>query len=114
MGKTTLYHPIPLSVIRGAAEFCGFKFDKIHQLNGYPELRTARYNVTVVGFPKGWDKEPLDIMQSMLQECFMDDMRVHWLRRNREDKWMFHLRVELPMKPEGKHKSKGKDQDGES
>jgi len=106
MGKTTLYHPVSLHVIRGAAEYCGFKFDKIHQLNGYPELKTARYNITVVGFPQGWDKQPLDIMQSMLQECFMDDMRVHWLRRNRDEKWMFHLRVEISEEADSRKESK--------
>jgi len=95
MGKATLYHPVSLHVIRGAAEYCGFKFETITQINGYPELKVARYNITVVGFPLNWDKQPLDIMQSMLQECFMDDMRVHWLRQNKKGRWMFHLQVEI-------------------
>jgi len=94
MGKTTLYHPISLHVIRGAAEYCGFQFEKVHQLNSFPENHTALYNVTIVKFPKGWNKQPLDIMQSMLQDCFMDDIRVHWLRLNRKDQWMCHLQVD--------------------
>ncbi len=93
MGKTTLYHPVPLSVIRGAAEYCGFKFQKIHQLNSFPTDRKARYNITVIGFPKGWDEQSPYNMQMALQECFMDDMRVHWLRKTRNELWMFHLQV---------------------
>jgi hypothetical protein len=95
MGKTTLFHPVSLHVIRGAAEYCGFKFQKVHQLNSFPADGSARYNVTIVGFPAGWDKKPLDLMQSALQNCFMDDIRVHWLRRNRNDEWMAHLQVNL-------------------
>lgn len=95
MGKTTLYHPIPLPVIRGSAEYCGFKFDKIHQLHSFPEKRSARYNVTIIGFPQGWNEQPLDLMQSTLQQCFMDDIRVHWLRRNRFDQWMCHIQINV-------------------
>jgi hypothetical protein len=95
VGKTTLYHPIPLSVIRGAAEYCGFKFAKIHQLHCFPDTGSARYNVEIVAFPKGWNKQPHDIMQNVLQSCFMDDIRVRWLRLNRKDQWMIHLQVNL-------------------
>jgi len=95
MGKTTLWHPVSLHVIRGAAEYCGFKFEKVHQLNAFPEEGKARYNVTIVAWPKGWNMAPLDLMQSALQNCFMDDIRVHWLRRNRDDQWMAHLQVSV-------------------
>jgi len=93
MGKKTRIHPVSLHVIRGAAEYCGFKFEKVHQLHSFPENNSARYNVTIVGWPGKWNKQPLDIMQSMLQECFMDDIRVHWLRLSRSDQWMCHLQI---------------------
>jgi len=95
MGKTTLYHPISLHVIRGAAEFCGFRFEKVHQLAGFSEKQSARYNVTIAEYPKGWDTQSLDLMQKDLQACFMDDIRVHWLRKNRAEKWMCHLQIDL-------------------
>lgn len=93
MGKTTKFHPVSLHVIRGAAEYCGFRFEKVHQLHSFPEKQSARYNVTIVDFPKGWDQMSLDLMQSVLQDCFLDDIRVHWLRRNRLEQWMCHLQV---------------------
>jgi len=93
MGKKTLYHPVSLHVIRGAAEYCGFRFERVHQLNSFPENQSARYNVTIVEFPAGWDRQPLDLMQDQLQACFMDDIRVHWLRKSRADQWMCHLQV---------------------
>lgn len=95
MGKTTLWHPIPLHVIRGAVEYCGFKFEKVDQLNVFPERGSARYNVTIVEWPGTWNELPIDVMQTMLQDCFMDDIRVHWLRRNRLDQWMAHLQISL-------------------
>jgi len=93
MGKKTLYHPVSLHVIRGAAEYCGFRFEKVHLLNSFPENQSARYNVKIVEFPAGWDRQPLDLMQNQLQACFMDGIRVHWLRKNKADQWMFHLQI---------------------
>jgi len=101
MGKITKFHPVSLHVIRGAAEYCGFRFEKVHQLHSFPEKNSARYNVTIVDFPKGWDQMSLDLMQSVLQDCFLDDIRVHWLRKNRLDQWMCHLQVDVIREPAG-------------
>lgn len=95
MGKVTLYHPISLHVIRGAAEYCGFKFSHIKQLYSEPDRQRARYNAQIVGFPSGWTNQPLPMMQNDLRRCFMDDIEVHWLRQNKSDQWCVHIQVDL-------------------
>jgi len=79
MGKTTLYHPVSLHVIRGAAEYCGFQFGKLKQLWSDPEKMTARYEATIQRVPAAWVNESPMIIQNELQNCFMDDIRVHWV-----------------------------------
>lgn len=95
MGKTTLYHPVSLHVIRGAAEYCGWKFSKIHQTDCDKDRKSARYVAEVTTMPKRvWGKTTL-IMQNELQECFLDDIRVHWLRQSRTGKWYVDIQVTL-------------------
>jgi hypothetical protein len=96
MGKKTLYHPVSLHVIRGAAEYCGFTFGKLQQLHHFSAKESVRYNATILGVPPGWDLQPMDLMQAQLQECFLDDIRVYWLRLNRLGYWMCHLQVQTP------------------
>lgn len=100
MGKTTLYHPVSLLVIRGAAEYCGFKFGKIKQVRAFPDIQRASYNAEIVNFPEGWDKKPFDAMQKALQNCFMDDIQANWLRRTRSGRIMCYLSVGVPAEVE--------------
>jgi len=97
MGKKTLYHPVSLHVIRGAAEYCGFQFGTIKQKWNDPEKRTARYDVEI-------KKMPDDLMKTGtllgihhdLQNCFMDDIRVHWVHMTQSGQWACQLAVGIP------------------
>jgi len=95
MGKTTLYHPISLNVIRGSAEYGGFKLVRIKQLGADRDRRRARYYARIEGFPGGWDHQPTSQMQHQLQECFMDDIQIQWLHQGHDDCWLCHIWIDL-------------------
>jgi hypothetical protein len=95
MGKLRLYHPVSLHVIRGAAEYCGWKFGKITQLYSDVEKSTARYEVKIEVMPDYMEEQSMMFMQNELQQCFMDDIRVHWLHQTKAGIWMCHLAVDL-------------------
>jgi len=76
MGKKTLYHPVSLHVIRGAAEYCGFQFSRLYQRKADPEELTASYIAEIVGIPTDASQWPLWRIFAALTNCFMDDIRV--------------------------------------
>lgn len=76
MGATTLYHPISLHVIRGAAEYCGWKFGKIKQVTADKAKRLAIYHCTIERMPRAAAGWPIEIIRRQLQHCFMDDITV--------------------------------------
>lgn len=96
MGKTTKYHPVSLHVIRGAAEYCGWKFSEIRQRSSYPDLGKARYVAVIEAMPKRVWGTPTTNMQEDLQGCFLDDIRVHWLHQVKSGKWWVDIQVNLP------------------
>jgi len=83
MGKTTLYHPVSLHVIRGAAEYCGWKFGKIKQISNTLSDGTARYTAEIKAVPQRLTDGDLKLMYFDLRECFAKDIEVHWLRRTK-------------------------------
>jgi len=100
MGKTTLYHPIPLTVIRGAAEYCGWKFGAIKQLEADRELTFARYRAKIESMPQRVVNLGVFGMFMALRDCFMDDIRPHWLRQTRSGVYYVEIMVDLRPKPE--------------
>lgn len=98
MGATTLYHPISLHVIRGAAEYCGWKFAKIAQIFADPETNTALYEAIVEDWPAKLDTYGPKIMCNQLQHCFMNDIQVLKVWFTRGGIWKTELRVQLPPK----------------
>jgi len=95
MGKTTLYHPVSLHVIRGAVEYCGWKFKHIKQFNAEPDRGRARYVAEIEIVPDEAKNQSPVIMQNILQDCFMDGIRVHWLRQNKAGTWFIDIQVDL-------------------
>jgi len=95
MGKTTLYHPVSLHVIRGAAEFCGFQFGKLKQLWSDQEALTARYEATIQRIPPHVDQKYTMFIQEALQNCFMDDIRVHWVHLTKSGVLACQIQVDL-------------------
>lgn len=76
MGKTTHYHPLSLHVIRGAAEYCGWKFSKIAWVDGDEARKRATYVCLLSQLPRGAADWSLKTIKSQLQHCFMDDITV--------------------------------------
>ena len=95
MGKTTLYHPLSLHVIRGAAEYCGWKFKHIKQTSSDIDEGWARYTAQIEIMPKEVWRTSLDTMQQNLQSCFLDDIRIYYLRKTRTGKWFVDIVVRL-------------------
>ncbi len=95
MGATTRIHPVSLYVIRGATAFCGFKFGRIRQKDITEDGIAARYETVIEKMPKGLAGKSLSEIQERLQSCFMDDIRVHWLRQTKSGLIMCDLAVDL-------------------
>ena len=95
MGKTTLYHPISLHVIRGAAEYCGWQFGKLKQTWSDPETLSARYEATIQQVPPLFRDYSLAMLLRELEKCFMDDIRVHWLHYTKSGVLGCQLAVQL-------------------
>jgi len=76
MGKTTGYHPVSLHVIRGAAEYCGWKFGTITRLKSDVKIQTAEYRIAIVRGPDGCDHWPPKTFRRRLQLCFADEIEV--------------------------------------
>jgi len=95
MGATKHYHPISLHVIRGAAEYCGWKFGKIKQTSSSPTGGDARYICEIEKMPRGMEIFSIDTIEKQLQHCFMDDIVVKALYRNQARKWYCVIEVAL-------------------
>jgi hypothetical protein len=83
MGKHTLYHPVSLNVIRGAAEYHGFKFGKISQLASNYDTATARYRTYLYSFHGTLRDRGLDDIRKDLQSAFMPEVTITgiWQRK---------------------------------
>jgi hypothetical protein len=83
MGKKTKIHPLPLTVIRGAAEYCGFKFGAIKQTSLFDDNTQARYIADVEVIPlKLKNKTDVEIL-AYLADCFAISITPAWPRRNK-------------------------------
>lgn len=80
MGATKGYHPVSLHVLRGAAEYCGWKLGKIKKIAEIPEQQKAVYVVEIAKEPNGAENWPPKTYRKQLQHCFMDDIRVTTVR----------------------------------
>jgi len=102
MGKKTLYHPVSLHVIRGAAEYCGWQFGKITQVNSEPDRGRARYRAEIVKIPPESANQSEMIQLNDLDNCFAADIRPHWLRRTQKGDLLVDIQVDLhPNSPLG-------------
>jgi len=76
MGKQTRFHPVSLNVIRGAAEFAGFKLGKLRQVESSVKYNSAHYKAQVIGTPQDCQKKELLEIQNKLNSAFSDDVWV--------------------------------------
>jgi len=101
MGKITLYHPISLTVIRGAALYCGWKIGRIKQTEADPESTFASYIVEIVSMPDGMDDMPNRVIQRQFQHCFLDDVEVRRVWMTVGGAWQARLNIDLNVIKEG-------------
>jgi len=83
MGKTTQIHPIPLTVIRGAAEYCGFKFGAIRRTSLFDDYTQARYIADVEVIPRKLQNKTDAEILAYLADCFAISVTPVWPRRNK-------------------------------
>lgn len=95
MGKTTLYHPISLLVIRGAAQYCGWQFGRITQARNDPTKGIAEYTCEIVLRSARAANMTNQDAQIDLQNCFMDDIKVTSLRTSKHGVWLVDLFVKV-------------------
>jgi len=73
MGKQTLYHPVPLSTVRGAADYCGRKFGRITQKKVL-EGKYSVYQVRVEKIPDNLQALGIKAIFDRLSSCFNDEV----------------------------------------
>jgi len=88
-----------LHVIRGAAEFCGWKFGRIEQIRSEKETGYAEYVAQIEIIPESLNKAGFKAMLDDLAACFMQDIRPSWIRMTKSGKWTVDLYVDLSKSP---------------
>lgn len=76
MGKTTLYHPVSLNVLRGALEYGGFVAGKFRQHNSNRGLGYASYQVEIKSWPERLNQISPELLKVHLNNCFASDVDV--------------------------------------
>lgn len=76
MGKTTLYHPVSLHVIRGALDYGGFAVGRIRQVWANRETGMAGYVCELVKAPKGFMAQSPRNQVDQLNGLFSNDITV--------------------------------------
>lgn len=99
MGKTTCYHPVSLHVIRGSAEWIGFKFGKIRQLDSDLEQNWARYEAEIIEYPKPVPNMHPSWIEHDLRSAFCEDIKIHWVHFTKSGKLMCQIDVTLSKQP---------------
>lgn len=84
MGKQTRFHPVSLNIIRGAAEFAGFKLGKLRQNAPADDSNPAKYTVQLLDFPYDCQKQELLTIKDKLNGAFSLDVVVDdvWVTRS--------------------------------
>jgi len=81
MGKIAHLHPVSLHVVRGAAEYCGFKFGLLKWKKSSPTGSQATYRFTLEKTPPNLKDAPIGLIRSRLIDCFNADIHIGTLRQ---------------------------------
>lgn len=97
MGKQTKFHPVSLNVLRGAAEYGGFKLGKVRQLTYEEWSNSASYKCDLVQFPPDCDLNP-DKLHKTLNGLYAADVEVQLVWKTRSGNWhcILHTYSDLP------------------
>jgi len=91
MGKRTLFHPVGLHIIRGAAEHCGYLFGRLKQTGISHDLKHAVYVTEIVEMNAEDRDNGLSEIQFDLDACFAEDVNVTLIWRTRSGKLMVQI-----------------------
>jgi hypothetical protein len=73
MGKQTLFHPVSLNIIRGAAEYGNFKLGKLRQKQMDKDGNVAFYQTSVLSLPDDCKANPNEI-RGRLNDLYSRDV----------------------------------------
>lgn len=95
MGKQTQFHPVSLNVLRGAAEFSGFKLGKLRQIIMHADTGSAWYNTDLLKVPEDLRNSALHLIRERLNACYSSDVNVTgiWQTRSGQIKVELHAQV---------------------
>ena len=98
MGKSTLYHPVSLTTLRGAAEFGGWKLGKFRQVKVDRESNHAIYEVQIIKHPASLDDYSFASWRSVLSSLYSLDVTCALIWITKAGRYMALMESNLPMK----------------
>jgi len=102
MGKTTLYHPVSLHVIRGSLNYGGFAVGRIRQIWGNRETGRAGYVCELIKAPKGFMAQSPRNQVNQLNSLFAKDIQVTHITTSyggRPRRRSTNIRIETALHP---------------
>lgn len=102
MGKKTLYHPVSLNVLRGAAEYGGFALGKFRQTKFDETTNVATYDAVITKIPTRLEQSNFKILAAHMNGLYASDVEVLQVWITRRGKLMCELQThaDLPLVPE--------------
>lgn len=103
MGKQTLFHPVSLAIIRGAAEYGGFKLGKLRQQSYDLDANVAYYQTTVLSLPEDCKANPIEI-RGRLNDLYSRDVLFTIVRINSDGRVTARFQTgdfDVPLEPIG-------------
>ncbi len=82
MGKQTRMHPLPLSVLRGALEYCGWTFKTLRWTHDNQFSDYVAYKVTKLNPPKDAPRMDVHAMKAALERCFTPQVVIAGVTHN--------------------------------
>jgi len=96
MGKQTRYHPLPLSVLRGALEYCGWQFKTLRWTRDNQWQSYVAYKVTKLVPPKDAPLMDVHTMKAALEKCFTSQVKIAGVTHNTNTGIEIYLHVMKP------------------
>lgn len=95
MGKTTLYHPVSLHVLRGAAQYCGWNISRITQLDADRGSGSASYLCRINRVPSGLADYGPAVILKQFQHCYAQDVKVLFISMTSSGQVLATIAVQL-------------------
>lgn len=97
MGKTTLYHPIPTTAVRGSLAYCGWKVGTIKQIYSDKGRQLATYTARIVSAPRPLGGMGLHKLKTELQKCVPPEVTIVGVIAHFNEGYSFVYQVAIPL-----------------